>query len=477
VKNLRFFVGRRNKILLEGKALLGVFILLIFSSPSLSFYAFGQEPGKVKNTTPQTVRTKMGLTDLLKLALKQNPGLSAMRKEVEVADQGILAAKGNHFGRIDLQISDFTYGPDNLPLTMKSLIVEQGKIVRDGAGEHNLNLFSFGGTISIPLYTGGRITNQVRVEELGKELAAHRVAQTRDELIFNVASVYYNILKIQDFIRATQKSKEQLQESKRVVGRRFSVGKAAKVDVLKVNTRLAAVEQLLIRFLNARKVLNGVLEVLLGEKAGKSRFVLSGDLRTIPNPLPQQLTLQQVQQQALHRRPELLVIKKEVEMQEKRIRIRFAEHLPNISVKGQASGVTGDNSKLFAQQFAGVVFSIPLFAGGTIDAKVSQERLRFTKLQHTLTQLTLSVTQEVQAAYLNTLEAQQRIVAAQAAVDEGKEVLRIEALKIKEGKSIIENLLDAQTAQLQAEQNYSAAVADYQVQLMALKKAIGQIEV
>lgn len=474
---MRTFDCQGNKRPWRGPTILAVLFLWLVLSASLPSFAHGQEPELGKEVTSQTVRSKMGLPDLIKLALKQNPGLSAIRKEVEVADQGILAAKGEHFGRIDVEVSDFTYGPDNLPLAMKSLIVEQGRIVRDGAGEHNLNLFSFGGTISIPLYTGGRITNQVRVEELGKELAAHRVAHTRDELIFNVASVYYNILKIQDFIRATQKSKEQLRESKRVVHRRFSVGKAAKVDVLKVNTRLAAVEQLLIRFLNAQKVLYGALEVLLGEEVGVSRFVLSGDLRTTPNLLSQQLTLQQAQQQALRLRPELLVVKKEVEMQEKRIRIRFAEHLPNISVKAQAQGVTGDNSKLFAQQFAGIFFSVPLFAGGTIDAKVSQERLRFTKLQHTLTQLTLSVTQEVQAAYLNTQEAQQRIVAAQAAVDEGKEVLRIEAMKVREGKSIIENLLDAQTAQLQAEQNYSAAVADYQIQLMALQKAIGHIEV
>ena len=74
-------------------------------------------------------------------------------------------------------------------------------------------------------------------------------------------------------------------------------------------------------------------------------------------------------------------------------------------------------------------------------------------------------------------EARQRIKAAQAAEDEAIEVLRIEALKVREGKSIIENLLDAQTAQLEAEQNFSAAVADYQIQLMALKKAIGTIEV
>lgn len=164
-------------------------------------------------------------------------------------------------------------------------------------------------------------------------------------------------------------------------------------------------------------------------------------------------------------------------MQEKKIQIRFADHLPNIELRGQVQGVAGDNSGLFPQVFAGIFLSVPLFSGGTIEAKVTGERLRYAKLHKELIQLKLQVTQEVHAAYLNTREAQQRITAAQVAVDESNEVLRIEALKVQLGKSIIENLLDAQTAQLQAEQNFSAAVADYQIQLMALKKAIGMIEV
>lgn len=471
------FLRKEHTRSLSGTARVSMCVVLLLCSPSFAPLVLGQEPERVKEPLSRTVRPKMGLPALISLALQHNPGLSAIRKEVDMADQGILAAKGEHFGRFDVEVSDFTYGPDNLPLAMKSLVVEQGQIIRDGAGEHNLNLFSFGGRITIPIYTGGRISNQVQFQELGKQLAGNRVAQSQDELIFNVASVYYNILKTQDFIRATQKSKEQLREAKRVVTQRFKVGKSAKVDTLKVKTRLAAVEQQLIRFVNAHKVLYGLLEVLLGEGAGASQVKIAGNLHKASLAPTPPITLQEAQQKALQRRPELQVAKKEVEMQEKMIRISFAEHLPNVSVRGQVHGITGDNSALFAQQFAGIFLSVPLFAGGTIDAKVSQERIRFAKLRNEVTHLTLRVTQEVQAAHLNTLEAQQRIAAAQAALDEAKEVLRIEAMKVREGKSIIETLLDAQTAQLQAEQNYSAAVADYQIQLMALQKAIGHIEV
>jgi len=284
-------------------------------------------------------------------------------------------------------------------------------------------------------------------------------------------------LRIRDFIDAAQKSKEQLLESQRVVRQRFSVGKAAKVDIFKVNTRLAAVEQLLIRLLNQQAILQSALAVLLGEEVGTSRFEVTGDLRARAPALRTSTGLHEAQERAKQRRPELLATRKTLDMQERNIRISFAEHLPNITLQGRIQGITGENSALFAQQFAGIFLSVPLFAGGTIDAKVSQERIRHAKLQHELTQLALQVTQEVQAAFLNTLEAQQRITAAQAALEEAQEVLRIEAMKVQEGKSIIETLLDAQTAHLQAEQNYSAAVADYQIQRMALQKAIGRIEV
>ena len=170
---------------------------------------------------------------------------------------------------------------------------------------------------------------QCKLGEIGQ---IHRLAQTKDELIFNVASAYYNILKFQEFVRAARKSKEQLLESQRVVQRRFALGKTAKVDTLKVNTRLAAVEQLLIQFVNVKEVLYGLLGVLLGEEVGIPKATISGDLRMPSRQLMQKsFSLQEAQRQALQRRPELLALKKELEIQEKNIRIRYAENLPNVN--------------------------------------------------------------------------------------------------------------------------------------------------
>ena len=456
-----------------GASLLIPILICALFSPS---FAIEQNLSITLENQTKKIRKPMNLADLTQLALKQNPGLQAVRNQIDVSHQGILAAKGERFGRVDLNASSFSYGSNNIPRLAKSIEVDQ--TVKSPIRKFNNIVFSVGGTLTVPIYTGGRITNQISVQKLGRELARNRLVQTKDELIFNVASAYYNILKFQDFIRAARKSKEQLLESQRVVQRRFALGKTAKVDTLKVNTRLAAVEQLLIRFSNVQEVLYGLLGVLLGEEAGSPGAAISGDLRM---PFPQQMqksySLQESQRLALQRRPELLALKKELEIQEKNIRIRYAENLPNINFRGQVQGIAGDNSDPFPQTFAGVFFSMPLFAGGTIKAKVSQEKLRYTRLRNEWIQLKLNVTQEVYKAYLNMREAKQRIKAAQAAEDEAIEVLRIEALKVREGKSIIENLLDAQTAQLEAEQNFSAAVADYQIQLMALKKAIGTIEV
>ena len=151
-------------------------LIVVLFSPS---FAVEQNLSITLENQTKKIRKPMNLADLTQLALKQNPGLQAVRNELDVSHQGILAAKGQRFGRVDLDISDYTYGPDNLPLVMKTLVVDQKQIIRDGAGKHNNNLFSLGGRISIPIYTGGRITNQISVQKLGRELARNRLVKPK----------------------------------------------------------------------------------------------------------------------------------------------------------------------------------------------------------------------------------------------------------------------------------------------------------
>jgi len=414
----------------------------------------------------------LSLPKLIRLALERNPRITAAHHGIQAAAQGVAAAKGQRFGKLEFKSQDFTFGPLNNKLPMQSLIVDQGKIVQSGAAEFNRNLFSFGGALTIPLYTGGRITNQIRLEEIAERLAADRLVQTKDELIFNVASTYYAILQITEFIKATQKSIERLEESKRIVEARLKVGKAAPVDVFKINTRLAAVRQELIRVTNALALAHGALNTLLGREAVASPLPLEEALAYQAAPLD----LSKSVEDALARRPDLQAKKREVEIQEKKIRIAFAEHLPQISVNGSAAGVMGDASKLFDQQFASIGLTLPLFAGGTIQARVAQERALLLQLREELAHLQLEVSQSAQNGYLNTVEAEKRIAVAEAAREEAREVLRVEQLKVEVGKGTIEFLLDAQAALLQAEQNYAAALAAAHTARVALAKAVGAIE-
>lgn len=413
------------------------------------------------------------LPQLIRMALERNPGLHAARKEIDVAGKGLESAKGQRFGSMEIRASDSTYGPMTNNLVTQTLVLKQSSIVQRGLGAFNHNLFGFGSFLTIPIYTGGRITNQIAVGEIATRLAEDRLAETRDSLIFNVSSTYYGILKLREFIRAAEQSREQLRESKRVVEKRFSVGKAAAVDVFKINTRVAIVEQALIRLHNAEEVLYGVLNTLIGAEATGLKVQIQGEL----TPASEPLNLNQNVDEALRRRPELLAKEKQVAMQEKKILISKAEMLPSISLNGSLQGFTGDHSQLFNTEFANVSLSMPIFTGGALEARVAQERQKLEQLRQELAETKLAATQEVHAAYLNVGEAEARIQAAQTAVAEAKEALRVEQLKVSSGRGMTENLLDAQAAELEAEQNVFAAVADSLTQRMALKKAVGAIVV
>jgi len=124
---------------------------------------------------------------------------------------------------------------------------------------------------------------------------------------------------------------------------------------------------------------------------------------------------------------------------------------------------------------AGVNLTVPIFTGGVLTGRITQAEARLGRAREDLVRLKLDISQEVQAADLNSRETEERIKVAAAALDEARETLRVEQLKTEVGKGIIEDLLDAQAAELAAEFNHTRALAEYNTALVARKKAIGRI--
>jgi outer membrane protein TolC len=121
---------------------------------------------------------------------------------------------------------------------------------------------------------------------------------------------------------------------------------------------------------------------------------------------------------------------------------------------------------------AGAVFKFPFF-DRTLTHRVEEAKSRELERRDELKQEALDAAQRARTAYLQIRNAEERIRATETAIGYAREALRIEQEKQRFGRSIIENLLDAQAALLTSEARYYRALADYTTATAALTRETG----
>ncbi|MFQ5792840.1 MAG: TolC family protein [Acidobacteriota bacterium] len=414
----------------------------------------------------------LSLDDIIEIALAKNPGLSAARQEVKASDFGRTISRGKRFGELEAFGENLYAGFDDANerrLIPRAFLLPE----RSQDDVFGRNTTTAGFSYRIPLYTGGRLTARVELSEFAARASRHRLQQTADDLILNLTTTFHTLLRLGEDIKATEASLKALEESSRVTERAVEVGRRPRLDLLKVNTRLASVRQALIRRRNSKIVAQGALVTLMGLEDVTRRVQLAGPLRYIPQPID----LHQSIKEALGRRPAYQGLKQEVAIAEKRVQIAQSRKWPQISLRLGYLGATNDEDMGRVQDdFTAMLrVSIPLFTGGVLTGQVGEAKARLARARERLRQLRLSVSRGVQEAFFRVKDAEERIVAAQAALQQAAEALRIERLKLEVGKGIVEELLIAQRAELEARANYFSALAEANIASMALRRAVGVI--
>jgi outer membrane protein TolC len=122
----------------------------------------------------------------------------------------------------------------------------------------------------------------------------------------------------------------------------------------------------------------------------------------------------------------------------------------------------------------GVKVDVPLFEGGRIAARVRDERAKLRTAEQRLRKLELQIRLDVETGTLNATSAQERIQVTEKSIAAGKESLRIEREKYDVGRGTITDVLDVQSALLEAQTSYYRALADYDIALAQLRLAMGE---
>jgi outer membrane protein len=376
------------------------------------------------------------------------------------------------------------FQPWALKADMIIIWIGTGWVLPEYMGERRAysdGVFSSDVVMRMLLFTGGRLISEIEATELLQAASEHRLARSQQELVFNVSSVFYSILAQRHVIESLDFSQDALEEHLHRIVALIQTGKAAKVDQLRTEVRIADLAQQLVAEHNVLAIQERVLANLMGishQSDASTVEVSDGDLAIDTT------TVQSVDTgmaKASTRRGDYLAARAALEAQAKRVDAARAEHWPTVAVQGSyggrwAAGRVDDNGD---QSFddvgsVGVVVEMPVFEGGRIGARIRQERAKLGALQERLRKLELQMRLDVETSLLNMSSSLHRVKATDKTIEQARESLRIEREKYEQGKGAITDVLDAQSALLNAQMNYYRALAGYNTALAQFRLATGE---
>jgi outer membrane protein TolC len=169
-----------------------------------------------------------------------------------------------------------------------------------------------------------------------------------------------------------------------------------------------------------------------------------------------------------------------LEAQAGNVDVATSGHWPTVAVQGSYGGrwaagpTTGAGDEREDVGRIALVLEVPIFEGGRVEAAIREQRADLAAAQERLRLLDLQVRLEVETALLSVASSGERAAAIRTSIALARESLRIEQQKYSLGKGAIVDVLDAQSALLEAETTYYRVLADVHTALAQLTLAMGE---
>jgi len=412
---------------------------------------------------PQTLR------QLQAFALKHNPEVSASTFDRQAAEARSKGAHGARLPRLSIESGYNRYDPD-LRLTAARFNGELG-VFGDNILTNDL-------VLRLPLFTGGRLVAEVRAAELLEASAGQRLVRSRGDLVFNVSSLYFSMLAQQRLIASLALSAEALTSHLAQVQALIDGRKAAAVDSLRSEVKLADIGQRLLREQNILAIQRQSLLNLLGVSAAAD-FVLADELEP---PKAEEASIDALVETALQQRPDIVAARHELNAQAARLDAARSGHWPTVNLIAAVGNRTMNDPVQQPKGLSsndhvsrvGVTLEIPLFEGGRTAARIDEERAKLNAQRERVEKLLLQVRLDVTSARANLASAQVRLKSTEKAAELAAKVTAIEREKYALGRGTQLDVLDAQSALIDADANHIRALADANISKVQLLWAKGE---
>ncbi len=408
------------------------------------------------------------LEKCIQLALSQNPYHLAAEERVEAARSQVREAASSFFPSLNAQ-GLHTLNEKVFELEFPSFIPGEPpqRVSVDFTRDYQFSM-----SLSIPLFTSGRLTSGFRQAKYNLHSTEEYVRQSTQVTVFNTKSAFYGYLLAKEFVRVAEEAVDVAEKLHKNVKNLYEVGMASKFDLLRSEVQVANLKPRLIKARNNLKIAELSLKTLLGLDLEKA-VEIKGELIYEPY----EPNLEESLTKGLENRPEINQLKYQKQMAGEMLKLARASNLPSVAVSGTYNFWADKfNFKEDTwQNFYAVnlVLTLPIFNGFATSARMAQSKAMIRELELSQKGLVDLVRFEIRQAILKLKEAKESLLSQEKNVEQAQESLRIAELNYAEGMITVLDVSQAQAALSQAKTNYSQALFDYAISLAQLEKAVG----
>lgn len=302
------------------------------------------------------------------------------------------------------------------------------------------------------------------------------LAAAAQDLIFRVATAYFNVLSAQDTLRLIRSEKAADSKQLNQAQKRVQVGLDALTGVYEAK---AAYDKSLAKEISAENTLRNYQEALR-QLTGQNYSSLKSFKKNIPLQTPQPNNIESWINVATQNNLKLMAARYGVEVSREKIKLQASEHLPSLSLIGNYGKTdTFNNAPSTLNKNGGTLgleLDVPIFAGGAVSSKTRQAQYNFqtaaANLDNTYRLLIINTRQKYNdiLADISKIKAEQQAIrSAQLSLDSTEE-------SYKAGIRTTVDILIAEQNLYDAKRTAASDQYNYLLDTLLLKQAAGSLK-
>jgi len=332
-----------------------------------------------------------------------------------------------------------------------------------------------------PLFAGGKILSGYRISKLTKDMSASSYIQKKNEIIFQVTDIYFNILKLYELRQLTNKSILSAQAQKKRITQMQQLGMARNTDIIQWRVRIQEHKSSLLEIEDSILTLNELWNMMIGTEDFKPAQIelhnIADEIADLSSKDDNQIDeyIKTIVEKSLEYNPIMGIADLNKMINRENYRISKGNYLPNLNLQFRYEIDDGDRLDFTGEKSWNIIaiLSVPLFTSGDnySQMKVAQKQYRKSELQRKSVQEYMAIEAKQISRKIFRIAKQVQSNELNLEYNEGN----YQIMKELHNQELLTNteLLDAERMLFNSQIQYLSSVYDFVITKYEQKKIIG----